>query len=295
MFYQEETTNIWNLYQKCQLVMWVDHLFPLQFAKNGKQTISYRSVQKLDGNKPPIVFLHGIGSGSGSWAPIMSLLKEQYLPIAWDAPGYNKSTHLTKQNPQSIDYSQTLLDFTKLLNLQPYAVIGHSLGALMAVCYAINHLPNLPKLILANPANGYGNEKNEVRKAKLNGRLDMVRELGTEKMAAERSSALLSSSASSEALELVEWNMKKVTKTGYEQAAHTLANGDLIGMAGKYNGEVHIISSSGDNITPVSTAEKIAKSFEGSSLEILPGLGHASYVEDANIFSKSLLKFLKSN
>ena len=160
MFYQEETTNIWNLYQKCQLVMWVDHLFPLQFARNGKQTISYRSVQKLDGNKPPIVFLHGIGSGSGSWAPIMSLLKEQYLPIAWDAPGYNKSTHLTKQNPQSIDYSQTLLDFTKLLNLQPYAVIGHSLGALMAVCYAINHLPNLPKLILANPANGYGNEKN---------------------------------------------------------------------------------------------------------------------------------------
>ena len=86
-----------------------------------------------------------------------------------------------------------------------------------------------------------------------------------------------------------------VTKMGYEQAAHTLANGDIIGIAGKHNGEVHIISSSGDNITPTTTAKKIAKSFEGSSLEILPGLGHASYVEDADIFSKSVLKFLENN
>ena len=63
----------------------------------------------------------------------------------------------------------------------------------------------------------------------------------------------------------------------------------------EYKGEVHIISSSGDNVTPATTAKKIAKSFEGCSLEILPGLGHASYVEDADIFSKSVLKFLENN
>ena len=40
----------------------------------------------------------------------------------------------------------------------------------------------------------------------------MLRELGTEKMAAERSSALLSSSASSEALELVEWKGSRGVK-----------------------------------------------------------------------------------
>ena len=275
--------------------MWVDNRFPLQFVTNGKQKISYRSSQKLDNNKPLIILLHGIGSGSGSWAPMMSLLEKKYYTVAWDAPGYNESTHLTKLSPQSIDYSQVLSDFTKLLNLQPYAVIGHSLGALMAVCYAVNHFPNLPKLILANPANGYGSAKEEVRETKLTARLSMLRELGIQKMAIERSSALLSPTASSEALELVEWNMKKVTKMGYEQAARTLANGDIIGIAGKHNGEVHIISSSGDNITPTTTAKKIAKSFEGSSLEILPGLGHASYVEDADIFSKSVLKFLENN
>ena len=165
----------------------------------------------------------------------------------------------------------------------------------MAVCYAVNHFPNLPKLILANPANGYGGAKEEIRETKLTARLSMLRELGIQKMAIERSSALLSPTASSEALALVEWNMKKVTKMGYEQAARTLANGDIIGIAGKHNGEVHIISSSGDNITPTTTAKKIAKSFEGCSLEILPGLGHASYVEDADIFSKSVLKFLENN
>ena len=275
--------------------MWVDNRFPLQFVTNGKQKISYRSSQKLDNNKPPIVLLHGIGSGSGSWAPIMSLLEKKYYTIAWDAPGYNESTHLTQSSPQSIDYSQVLSDFTKLLNLQPYAVIGHSLGALMAVCYAVNHFPNLPKLILANPANGYGRAKDEIREAKLNTRLDMLRELGTERMAIERSSALLSPTASSEALALVEWNMKKVTKKGYEQAARTLANGDLTGIAGKYNGETLIISSSGDNITPTASAKKIVKSFQGSSLEILSGLGHASYVEDPDMFAKSVLNFLANN
>ena len=275
--------------------MWVDQSFPLHFAKNGEQIFSYRASQNLEINKPPIFLLHGIGSGSGSWAPIMTLLKEHYLTVAWDAPGYNKSTHLSKTNPGVIDYSKSLYDFAKILNLQPYAVIGHSLGALMAVCYAVNQFPSLPKLILANPANGYGRAKDEIREAKLNTRLDMLRELGTEKMAIERSSALLSPTASSEALALVEWNMKKVTKKGYEQAARTLANGDLIGMAGKYNGETLIISSSGDNITPTPTAKKIVKSFEGSSLEILLGLGHASYVEDPDIFAKSVLKLLVNN
>ena len=111
--------------------MWVDNRFPLQFVTNGKQKISYRSSQKLDNNKPPIVLLHGIGSGSGSWAPIMSLLEKKYYTIAWDAPGYNESTHLTQSSPQSIDYSQVLSDFTKLLNLQPYAVIRSVNGSLL--------------------------------------------------------------------------------------------------------------------------------------------------------------------
>ena len=275
--------------------MWVDQSFPLHFAKNGKQIFSYRASQLHENDKLPIFLLHGIGSGSGSWAPVMSLLKEHYLTIAWDAPGYNRSTDLTKLNPQSIHYSTALSEFTQLLDIQPYAVIGHSLGALMAVCYAVNQFPSLPKLILANPANGYGRAKDEIREAKLNTRLDMLRELGTEKMAIERSSLLLSPTASSEALALVEWNMKKVTKKGYEQAARTLANGDLTGIAGKYNGETLIISSSGDNITPTATAKKIVKSFQGSSLEILPGLGHASYVEDPDIFAKSVLKFLANN
>ena len=86
---------------------------------------------------------------------------------------------------------------------------------MIAGAYAAEVNPSLPVLILADPANGYGRELPKVRAEKLAYRLNMVRELGPDGMAEMRSKNLLSTFATTDALELVKWNMRKVTVHGY--------------------------------------------------------------------------------
>ena len=52
--------------------------------------IAYRRA----GDGPPLVCLHGIGSGSASWAAQLEALAARFDVIAWDTPGYGGSAPL---------------------------------------------------------------------------------------------------------------------------------------------------------------------------------------------------------
>jgi pimeloyl-ACP methyl ester carboxylesterase len=42
----------------------------------------------------PIVLLHGIGSNAGSFEPLMACLDQNRTVVAWNCPGYGRSTPL---------------------------------------------------------------------------------------------------------------------------------------------------------------------------------------------------------
>ena len=67
---------------------------------NGR-TMSYREA----GQGPAALFLHGIGSGSGSYQGQFDGLGDSYRMIAWDAPGYGKSDPFAAETPTSTDYA----------------------------------------------------------------------------------------------------------------------------------------------------------------------------------------------
>ena len=108
----------------------------------------------------------------------MSFFKQSYEVISWDAPGYNLSTPLSVEKPSPIDYAQKLGLFCEGLGILPTVVVGHSMGALIAGAYIAEINQDLPKLILANPANGYGMADPDLRQKKLSDRLSMIRKLG---------------------------------------------------------------------------------------------------------------------
>lgn len=266
----------------------VDAEFPSQEIGADGRVFSYRE----NGAGPSMVLLHGIGSGSGSWFHQLHGLAERFRLIAWDAPGYGKTTPLARQTPHASDYAAALHLFLGALDIQPEILIGHSLGAMMAGRYVTAYKPSLHALILADPANGYGEADEATRSQKMNARIAMVDELGPEGMAASRSSNLLSAEASEEAMALVRWNMGQIHPEGYRQATRMLAHGHLMGDAAEYDGRVLVMGGSEDTVTPEAGCREVAAAFRNAEYRTLPGVGHASYVENASQFNNMVLGYL---
>ena len=277
---------------KIKKIHWVDKGYPLNTVELEHGIVSYRFSGTQHSGRNCMILLHGIGSGSGSWAHTLSFFQHRYGVIAWDAPGYNLSTPISSGNPTALDYAKKLEKFCQALGVAPTIMVGHSWGAIIAGAYVAEINPQLPILILADPANGYGMVEPALRYQKLSDRLTMIRELGPVEMAKQRSDSLLSSAASKESLELVEWNMRKVTRQGYEQASNVLADSHLVGYASDYQGRVMVLCGEKDKVTPVGACRKISKNFRDARFRVLAGLGHASYVEGPGLFNNAVDEFL---
>ena len=91
-----------------------------------------------EGNGLQVLLLHGVGLQADAWAPVIDGLKSTYHVIAPDMPGHGQSPRL--------DAPDDLTDYSLVLaaNLtQPTVLVGHSMGAMIALDIALNHSKNV--------------------------------------------------------------------------------------------------------------------------------------------------------
>lgn len=226
----------------------------------------------------PIVMLHGIGSGAASWVRQMETLGDAHQVLAWDAPGYGKSSRVEAVSPVASDYADALSDWLDALEIERCVLVGHSLGAIIAGSFASRQAARVAGLLLLSPAGGYGAAPAHVRDEKRDARLAMLAELGPRGLAEKRSANMVSADAGEDAREWVRWNMARINPAGYAQATHLLANADLVSDLTHYNGRVAVTVGAEDTITPPTACELIAKA-ANVSLQVIPGAGHAGYIE----------------
>lgn len=103
------------------------------------------------GSGTPVVLLHGFLSTKTYWHKLIDLLAAKHRVIAIDLLGFGDSP---KPRRADYDYSDHLLSIEATLkhaNVQePFILIGHSMGSLLALRYANLHKEDVSKLILAN-------------------------------------------------------------------------------------------------------------------------------------------------
>ncbi|QIE30046.1 2-succinyl-6-hydroxy-2,4-cyclohexadiene-1-carboxylate synthase (plasmid) [Caballeronia sp. SBC2] len=252
--------------------------FAEQRVDTAQRTIGYREAGDKHLHTMPIVMLHGIGSGAASWVRQMETLGDAHHVLAWDAPGYGKSTHVEPASPVASDYADALSDWLDALGIERCILVGHSLGAIIAGSFASRQSARVAALLLLSPAGGYGAAPEHVREEKRDARLAMLAELGPQGLAEKRSANMLSAGAVEDAREWVRWNMARINLAGYAQATHLLANADLASDLKHFKGRVAVAVGAEDTITPPAACEQIAKA-ANVSLQVIPGAGHAGYIE----------------
>ncbi len=247
--------------------------------------IAYREC----GSGPTVVLLHGIGSGAGSWELLSTLLMQRLRVIAWDAPGYGDSDALAEPNPRASDYAYALHGLVATLALPPFVLVGHSLGAMMAAAYAAAYPQQVHSLLLADPAQGYARATAAARARVRSERLQMLNTLGSETYALQRAAALLRPYPSEEALLAAQAAMRRLRPDGFEQACAMLANDDIWRYLPKWSGTTRVIGGDLDTIPPPADVSALALRIK-APLRLLPGAGHASYLDAPASFARTVLE-----
>jgi len=125
---------------------------------------SYQTkVQGLDvhykclGKGPPVILLHGSGNDWHEWKKNLVALAQSFQVYAPDLPGFGLSQGLGV--PLSGSWGASFLkNFMEVLNIDSAHLIGHSLGGLVALSFALDWPVKVKKLVLVASA-GLGEVK----------------------------------------------------------------------------------------------------------------------------------------
>ena len=102
---------------------------------------------------PPLVLVHGFTGSQLDWTDVVDELAANRRVITFDHRGHGDSTNLGDES----EYSLSILvdDFVALidrLGLEQFDLLGHSMGGMVAMRYALAHQHGLRSLILMDTA-----------------------------------------------------------------------------------------------------------------------------------------------
>ncbi len=100
---------------------------------------------------PPLILLHGIGSRGVSWWPVVDRLAERFRLVALDLRGHGDSAKPTA-GYRLADYAADLDDLLDALDLDRPRILGHSLGGMVALTWAIDHPERAAAIALEDSA-----------------------------------------------------------------------------------------------------------------------------------------------
>ncbi|MBP7820657.1 alpha/beta fold hydrolase [Candidatus Saccharibacteria bacterium] len=128
------------------------------------------NIRYKTGRGKPVILLHGIASNSSIWDETITYIDtNKYQVIAMDLLGFGDSPKPSK-NDYSLEEQAKQVAYTVKKNKikKPVLVVGHSLGALVALEIASNKILKASKLILCSPPiylpGDYGSISSEYKK-----------------------------------------------------------------------------------------------------------------------------------
>lgn len=240
-----------------------------------------------------VVMLHGISSGAASWMDVALQLAPRARVLAWDAPGYGRSTPLAPAAPCAADYAHVLDLSLRALGVRRCLLVGHSLGALMGTPWAVQAGGSRVRhLVLISPAGGYGAPGMGEQQAQVRtGRLAALQEKGVAGLAAAIDQRLVSPAAPEPVRQWVRWNTARLQAAGYAQAVELLCGSDLGQAAGRLSMPVQVWAGEHDVVTPPAACEAWARRL-GARYVTLAACGHASVVEQPSDIAQRLALLL---
>jgi len=102
-----------------------------------------------EGNKVPLVLLHGFLEDSEIWNPIVEELKKERQIICIDLPGHGKSDGIADVHTMQL-MAEVVWQMRRILGIQKISIAGHSMGGYVSLEFLKNFPMLLKSIMLIN-------------------------------------------------------------------------------------------------------------------------------------------------
>jgi 3-oxoadipate enol-lactonase len=245
---------------------------------------------EVEGQGPPIVFIHGLGTTSNVWHAQRTTLSKYYRVIVYDRGGSGRSQRAS--DGYSIEaWADELAGLLDHLAVPAAAVVGHSLGSMVAQRFAGKYAARTKALVLAGGEAEFGPEE----KNALTERARAIEANGLIAAAGPWLTAVLSA-ATREANPALAGLARAMflSNDARTYALHCLALRDGAVRSDQRNILCPTLLTVGDQdlVTPISWQRQIAAGIANSQIRIIPNTAHMTMLECPAVFNTVLMDFL---
>ncbi len=230
-----------------------------------------------------LVLIHAAGGNAHTWRRQLDGLAARHSTLAMDLPGHGRSTGLDGL-PTVEAYADFVAAFAAALGLRPFVAVGRSMGAAIALAFAVRHPERVQALVLACGAVRFpiADETIETCRNVVRGRLP------------QQFTAETFSPATGFHLVREAWTEQVKTdprvRLGDLLACRAFDGGPLLGQI---RVPTLVVAGADDAVTPVAESEALARGIPGAQLEVLPAAGHQAPLEQAEAFNRRVLAFVE--
>lgn len=245
----------------------------MAFATLSFGKLHYRDAGRPDA--PAVLFLNSLGTDMRIWDSVVEQLVDKYRLITFDQRGHGQSD--VPEGPYSIgELAGDAIELADRLGLDRFAVVGVSVGGMIALRLAIDHPERLTALVACDTAARIGDE------ATWNGRIEAVRTLG---LAAIADTVLQrwfpDSIRKGRDAEIEGWRQLLLASPaeGYAGTCAALRDADLTDEVAAIRVPTLVVAGKEDQSTPVALVKATADRIAGARFEVIDGAGHLPSID----------------
>ena len=239
----------------------------------------------------PLVLLHGAVCDSRVWRVELESFADAFTVLAWDAPGCGASDDPAPDFGMG-DYADVLAGLLHAIDLGPAHVLGHSWGSTLALELSLRYPSAVRSLVLVGAYAGWAGSLSpgEVER-RLRFALHAA-DLGPDAFEPTSMRGLFSDAMPAERAQELASIMRETRPAATRTMALALAEADLGDALPSIVVPTLVVCGEADERSPLSVGRDLHSAIPGSTLVVLPGLGHECYLESADAFDAAVRPFL---
>jgi pimeloyl-ACP methyl ester carboxylesterase len=252
------------------------------------------------GDKPPVLFIHGLGGNWQNWLENIPRLAQDRRVVALDLPGFGESS-MPEDKISISACGEIVVEFADAVGIdKPADVIGNSMGGFIAAEIGINH-PDMARRIVLCSAAGISitNLKRQpvLTSARITAAVTNLALARLETMARRPglrhlAMAYVFRHPTRIAPDLAYQVMSGAGKPAFIDALDALTDYDFRDRLDDVQVPVLLIWGEDDNLVPVKDADEFERLIPNARKVILDDTGHVPMLERPSTFNDLVVEFL---
>jgi pimeloyl-ACP methyl ester carboxylesterase len=255
-------------------------------------TESGRIVWEESGRGFPVVFIHGLGNDRTRWAGQVRALSPRYRVITFDNMGHGES--VKPPGPYDLRmFVDFLHELVEDIGLERCALVGFSLGGLIAKAYTLAHPRRVAAIAILNSVHG----RTEAQRAGVRERADRVEAGGPGATLETSIERWYTPDFRRRRPDLIEEARRQIlanNRRAYAASYRAFADSDptLDDRIYEIDCPALIMTAENDIGSTPEMSRRIASRILGARLKIVPHLRHFAPIEDPEAYNGALGVFL---